>query len=136
MSLLQSIFRLLTGNKRFIRLRNNSYQFDNTLGCTISYNQYGGYCIPLSSSHRPAAQKILSNKVYEPKTIEFIRLNCGSDDVIHAGAYFGDFLPAISKGLNNESMLYAFEPNLENYRCALITLTLNNIGIISAQELE
>lgn len=29
----------------------------SALKCQVSYNQYGGYCVPLSSRHRPAAKK-------------------------------------------------------------------------------
>jgi FkbM family methyltransferase len=97
------------------------------LKCTVSYNKYGGYCVPESSRHRPAAQTILSNDVYEPKTIEFIMTHCGNGDVVHAGTYFGDFLPALSKGVAPGSKIWAFEPNPENYRCARITLEINGI---------
>jgi FkbM family methyltransferase len=98
------------------------------LKCIVSYNKYGGYCVPESSRHRPAARKILSNDVYEPETIEFIMANCGSGDIVHAGTYFGDFLPALSRGSRPGSKIWAFEPNPENYRCAKITIEINNIG--------
>ena len=52
------------------------YDALTALKCSISYNTYGGYCVPNSSRHRPAAQKILANDVYEPRTIEFIISNC------------------------------------------------------------
>lgn len=104
-------------------------QYDelSSLKCVVAYNKYGGYCVPESSRHRPAAQKILSNDVHEPKTIEFIMSNCGDGDVVHAGTYFGDFLPAISKGCASGAKVWAFEPNLESYRCAKITLEINSI---------
>jgi FkbM family methyltransferase len=47
--------------------------------------------------------------------------------VIHAGAYFGDFLPGIAKGCFPGSKVWAFEPNLENFRCAKITVELNEL---------
>lgn len=61
-------------------------QYDElaALKCTVSYNMYGGYCVSLSSRHRPAARKILSNDVYESKTIKYISSNCGNGDVVHA----------------------------------------------------
>lgn len=102
------------------------YEKLEALKCITSYNKYGGYCVPLSSRHRPAAKKILSNDVYEPETIKFIISNCGNGDVVHAGTYFGDFLPALSKGAAPGSKIWAFEPNPENYRCATITLEINN----------
>lgn len=97
------------------------------LGCVISYNKYGGYCIPLSSLHRSAAQKILNGEIYEPETIEFLTKNSKNGDIVHAGTYFGDFLPALSRSINNNRKIFAFEPNPENYRCAKITIDINNI---------
>ena len=51
--------------------------------------------------------------------------NCGDGDIIHAGAYFGDFLPGLSAAIGDGAMILAFEPNKENYRCASITVELN-----------
>lgn len=95
------------------------------LKCAVAYNRYGAYCVPLASMHRPAAKMILHGEVYEPNTIEFMRAHCGTGDVVHAGTYFGDFLPALSPAC--QGTVWAFEPNLENYRCAQITLLLNGI---------
>lgn len=107
-------------------LLKEQYDPASTLKCIVAYNKYGGYCVPESSRHRPAARRILSNDVYEPETIEFIISNCGNGDVVHAGTYFGDFLPALSSGAPN-AKVWAFEPNPENYRCASITLVINGI---------
>jgi FkbM family methyltransferase len=97
------------------------------LQCFISYNRYGAYCVPLSSQHRPAAQMIRAGAVYEPGTIEFLQANCGQSDLVHAGTYFGDFLPALSRACSPQSRVWAFEPSLENYRCAHITILLNEL---------
>ena len=103
------------------------YESLDVLGCLISYNRYGAYCVPSSSASRPAAQKILSGRVYEPETIEFMVANCKNGDIVQAGAYFGDFLPALSKACSENSKIWSFEPNSENYRCARLTLELNGI---------
>ena len=100
------------------------------LKCCIAYNTYGGYCVPLSSRHRPAAQKILAGEIWEPETIDFLRLHCEEGDVVHAGAFFGDFLPALSRSCALEAKVWAFEPNPENYRCALITAHINGLDNI------
>lgn len=100
---------------------------EGVLDCIVSYNKFGAYCVPRSSRHRPAAQKILAHGVHEPETIKFMMENCGDGDVIHAGAYFGDFLPALSSSVSGKARIWAFEPNHENYRCAKITLDLNDI---------
>lgn len=112
------------------KLANSKSQCDSLKGVKyfISENRYGSYCVPASSSHRIAARKILANEVYEPKTIEFMMSNCGDGDIVHAGTYFGDFLPALSKSCGEKSKVWAFEPNPENYRCAKITIQINDIS--------
>jgi len=104
-------------------------QYDSlpVLMCSIGYNQYGGYCVPISSRHCPEASKILSGDVYEPNTIEFMIANCSDGDIVHAGTGFGDFLPALSQSLSPGAKVWAFEPNLENYRCAQITTYINGL---------
>ncbi len=92
---------------------------------TIATNQYGHYCIPLSSAHRPCAKRILAGEVHEPDTIQYILDNCGDGDVIHAGAYFGDMLPVLSGGTVK---VFAFEPSPDNFTCALITRLLNDLS--------
>jgi FkbM family methyltransferase len=107
----------------------------SVLQCCIAYNQYGGYCVPLSSRHRPAAQKILTGAIWEPKTIEFLMSQGKDGDIIHAGTFFGDFLPALSQSRANGLKVWAFEPNPENYRCALITKYINeldNVELVNA----
>ena len=90
-------------------------------------NRYGIYCIPLNAIHRPAAQRILNGRVHEPKTLRFIIEHCGQGDVVSAGAFFGDFLPAISRHLDSSGRLWSFEPNRHNYRCAAITCLMNDL---------
>ena len=104
-------------------------QYDSlpVLMCGIGYNQYGGYCVPISSKHRPAASKILSGEIHEPNTIEFMTANCSDGDIVHAGTFFGDFLPALSQSLSPGAKIWAFEPNPENYRCAQITTYINGL---------
>jgi FkbM family methyltransferase len=113
----------------------NNFKFDSVLQCCIAYNKYGGYCVPLSSKHRPAAQDILAGYVWEPEIIEFLMSRCGDGDIVHAGTFFGDFLPALSQSSAEGSRIWAFEPNPENYRCAFITTYINglqNVELINA----
>jgi len=120
---------ILRNLKRRKYPRRSRYQGDNhsVLQCRIAYNKFGGYCVPLSSLHRPAAQKILSGGVWESQTIEFISRNCGDKDIVHAGAYFGDFIPALSGACDHNARVFAFEPNPENHRCASMTIFLNGL---------
>jgi FkbM family methyltransferase len=97
------------------------------LQCCVSYNRYGGFCVPKSSEYRPAARRILAGAVWEPDTIEFMVNHAGGGDIVHAGAYFGDFIPALSRACDPSAKVWAFEPNPENYRCALITIEINGL---------
>lgn len=124
------IFHRLFNREPRVDFSIEKYRSLSALKCSVSYNRYGGYCVPESSRDRPAAKKILSHDVWEPATIEYMISNNGIGDIVHAGTYFGDFLPALSRGCTRDSVVWAFEPNLENYRCAKITLEINDISNI------
>jgi len=47
---------------------------------------------------------------------------------IVSGAYFGDTIPGLSDTLSKDSKLWAFEPKLESFRCAEITILLNKLN--------
>jgi FkbM family methyltransferase len=87
-------------------------------------NKYGTYCIPAAAAHRPASKCVMNGDVWENKTVEFMLENCDGEVVITAGAFFGDALPALS---NVCKRVLAFEPNPENYRCAQMTVLLNDL---------
>lgn len=112
--------------KRYPRLRRYEGTLHQVLDCMIAYNEHGGFCIPLSSFRNTAPQAVLRGKVYERATIEFIVSKLGRGDMIHAGAFFGDFLPAVSRA-NSNHKIWAFEPNPESYRCAEITKLINEL---------
>lgn len=90
-------------------------------------NRYGLYALSGDILHRPAAKKVAEGDVYEPDTIEFIRNRCGTGDVVHAGTFFGDFLPGLSAGLAPGALLWAFEPNPESHALAAATVALNRL---------
>lgn len=98
------------------------------LQCLIAVNQYGLYCVPASSGHRPAARRVLAGEVWEPDTIEWMRAHRRTGDIVHAGTYFGDFLPALAPGLARDARVWAFEPNAENHACARFTIALNSLA--------
>ena len=111
------------------------YDLWPVLQCDIAYNEFGGYCVPLSSRQRIASQVVLWGDVFEPHTIDFIVKHVNDGDVIHAGTFFGDFLPALSRACANSCQIWAFEPEPENYRCAAITILINdlkNVNLINA----
>jgi FkbM family methyltransferase len=93
--------------------------------CTLCENIFGRYCVPKSSQHRPACQELLRGGVWELETIDFIRRHAGDRDIVHAGTYFGDFLPGLASALASGRTIYGFEPNPENYTAAQWTAVLN-----------
>ena len=97
----------------------------------LAYNSYGGYFLPESSLHRPAAQDIMNSGVFEPDTIDYMCAHCGVGDIVHAGTYFGDFLPALSAACAADAKIWAFEPNDENFQCAQITTLMNKLDNIT-----
>jgi FkbM family methyltransferase len=102
--------------------------------CIIAENCYGLYCLPLQSRQRPASVEIINGRVWEPKTIETICSSARSGDVIHAGAFFGDFLPAISRALGPAAKVWAFEPNSQNFQAAIITCRLNELKNVELRQ--
>jgi len=72
---------------------------------------------------------VLGGGVWEPETIEAIAGLCGDGDVVHAGTYFGDMLPALSAAC--KGTVWAFEPNPENYACARRTVAANRLENIN-----
>ncbi|MDB4363180.1 FkbM family methyltransferase [Pseudomonadales bacterium] len=91
-------------------------------------NRFGVYAIPRSSMHRPAARKTLRGEVHEAETLSFMINRCGEGDIVHAGTYFGDFLPALSNNIAPEALIWAFEPNPESFFCAKKTIAANKIN--------
>jgi FkbM family methyltransferase len=65
--------------------------------------------------------------VYEPETIKLLINREPEGDIVHAGTYFGDFVPALARSRVNGGVVWAFEPNPENVRCAKGTIHLNGL---------
>ena len=88
----------------------------------IAQNQWGQYSIPEEISYTYTAQFILEGGVHEDTTVEYLKSVGGN--IIHAGAGFGDFLPA----LKNCDKVFTFEPNKLMYQSCLETISLNNLS--------
>lgn len=65
----------------------------------------------------------MSGRVYELETVNFLCDNAAGD-IVHAGTFFGDFLPALSRSYDR---VWAFEPNPDSFKCAEITTRLNDL---------
>ena len=79
------------------------------------------------SIDRPVPQAILDGRIWEKDTVDLIVRHVGKGDVVHAGTYFGDFLPALAASVASGAKVWAFDPNLESFRCSQITLLLRVI---------
>lgn len=90
-------------------------------------NEYGTYCVPEGLEHRPAAKAVLEGRVYEPGTIKHMMEHAGKGDIIHAGTFFGDFLPALSSALAPGARIWAFEPNPVSFAAATKTIEMNGL---------
>lgn len=95
---------------------------------TLAENEYGQYSIPEGLDHRPAVRLVKSGQVYEPNTIRFMREHARQGDIIHAGTFFGDFLPGLSVAMAEGAHIWAFEPNPNSYAHAQRTIELNALG--------
>lgn len=95
--------------------------------CVVAKNQHGSYCVPGSSLHRPAARAVVSGGVWESETLDLLRSTGRDGDIVHAGTFFGDFIPALARSRERDARVWAFEPNRESYECARLTVTLNGL---------
>ena len=90
----------------------------------LAENDQGIYVIPKKDlKDRKTARMLRNGTEHEPEIVKIIIENSGDGIVIHAGAYIGDMIPAISKGVER---LMAFEPNKEAYNCAMAVKYLND----------
>lgn len=91
------------------------------------------YFIPAYAKHRPACRAFLKGKYYEPRTHELIAylLNRRPGNIVHAGAFFGDMLPSFSASCGEAGTVYAFEPLLENYVLARLTVDHNRLSNVA-----
>lgn len=94
---------------------------------TLCENPFGKYCVPLSSQHRLAPKLVLRGGIWERETIEFMRVHSKDRDLVHAGMFFGDFLPGLASAMSEGKVIYGFEPNRENFHCAQWTMALNGL---------
>lgn len=98
---------------------------------TFAINRFGSYFVPDNFANRIVPKVLLKNSVYEPETLDFIRSRCDDGDVITAGAFIGDFLPAISSALAPDARVWTFEANdLCLYACRK-TISINGLSNVS-----
>ena len=99
--------------------------------CALAANEHGTFCMPLEMMHRPAPQRILRGDVWEAETLDRIRQHAAltpERDIVDAGAYFGDFLPALSRCLGTSAKVWTVEPNVDSFACARWTIEINGLA--------
>lgn len=93
----------------------------------IASNKYGQYCIPANLDECPIRDALVQGDIFEEATITYIEKLDLHGDVIHAGAYFGDFLPALSHFTGSTRHVWAFEPSTSFYTHAEVTCQINEL---------
>lgn len=94
----------------------------------IARNRFGQYCVPTESLHRPCAMTVMRGMVWEAATLNAIERHYAGGDIVTAGAYFGDFLPFLSRlAAARGAHVWAFEPNPVNFACASVTCQINTL---------
>jgi len=93
------------------------------------------YFIPAYARHRPACRAFLEGRYFEPKThaLMGLLLHSWPGSVVHAGTFFGDMLPSFAA--KSPSLVYAFEPVLENYVLARLCIehnALKNVALFNS----
>jgi FkbM family methyltransferase len=99
-------------------------------------NKHGLYHVDAEVMHRPACRAISRGKVWEARTLQAIQRNYRGNSLVHAGTFFGDFLPFLSRVVEGQGSVYAFEPNSRSFSMAEKTLELNNIPNEADQPFE
>jgi FkbM family methyltransferase len=100
----------------------------------VAYNEHGAYCLPRAALHAPVCRQVMAGDVWEPRTLAFLCAHIGEGDIVHAGAFFGDFLPALSRAAALGAVVWTFEPLAESWRCAKATVALNDLANVELRQ--
>ena len=119
------VFLKGSGIRKHPKYTNDSV--DCSDNCTVAVNEYGTFCTPKKYLTDEPVQAVYRGEQYEAKTVSRLKSIGIDGDIIHAGAYFGDLLPAFSSLLGNGYIIWAFEPNPISFRCATMTIKLNDL---------
>lgn len=98
----------------------------NAPNSLLARNEHGLYCVPRAAIG-PIPRWTAKGEVWEASTIDLIRDADPTGDIVHAGTFFGDFIPALARSRTGGALIWGFEPGSENYRCAEITTELNEL---------
>ena len=94
----------------------------------IANTEWGRFAIPESAKDRWPSRVVLDGRRWEPETTQTVcDAAARGGDVVHAGAFFGDALPALSAAVADGCRVYAFEPNPESFGAARQTVEMNGL---------
>lgn len=97
----------------------------------IAETSEGRFAVPADATDRPAVRAVLDGGVHEPHTRAFIAQWVGEGDVVHAGTFFGDYLPFLERATAPGARIWAFEANPNSAALAHETVTLNQLEKIT-----
>jgi len=90
-------------------------------------NGYGIYAVHRDYLDRPAIRRLLRGDVHEPRSVEFLRTHARHGDLVMAGVFVGDMLPAVSHALQPGGLVWGFEPTKLSHELATKTIELNGL---------
>lgn len=94
----------------------------------IIKSQYGKIAVPVGDGwNNPGGlvNTIQKNKIYERRTINFIKKSLKGKSMVHCGTCFGDMLPALDQFTENN--IFAYEANPLSAWCAFKTIEINQL---------
>jgi FkbM family methyltransferase len=93
---------------------------------SFTENKYGKYAIPDGMEELRICNRLMAGDIWEGGTLNFIGEQILSGDIIHAGAFIGDFIPALSSFVPNFKVI-AFESSPTYYDACVKCIEINNI---------
>ena len=101
---------------------------------TYAKNKYGKYAIPVGMEDTIICNSLIDGStIWEGGTLDYIENLTLQGDIIHAGAFIGDFVPCLSSLVPNYKVI-CFEPSELNYKACLETIKINNLDNVELHQ--
>ncbi len=102
---------------------------------TYAKNKYGKYAIPVGMEDTIICNTLIADSgvIWERDTLDYIENQTLQGDIIHAGAFIGDFVPCLSSLVPNYKVI-CFEPSELNYKACLETIKINNLNNVELHQ--
>jgi len=99
----------------------------NVMDCYICSDKDGTYCLPKSYTSKGEFSKLLDGHATEELTKRIIEEQYQGGDIFHAGAFVGDFFPALSRIVGDENRVISCEPVPNTFVAATHTIALSGL---------